>query len=221
MHKYFIAPFFFLLFFHANAQNYGRYKVVFTDGTSKIVKGRIAYVVNGDSLPKDVLICRKHTIVPSQTQSIAWLVGYDEQGLQGLPSDDKRFWLFKTINGKISAYAALPNGRGLEYLEKDGVRVPFTIENILPLLNDNASLYKRYERSLKVFQRQKRHPNAGLLEASFVSLSVIGLCIYSLYATPVAALTDIAVIGTTSVLIAARISRLYPLEAIRQYNYMQ
>jgi len=176
-------------------------------------------VVQGDSVEKDVLIYGEHTITPDQTQSVTRLG--DLEPLEGLTSEDKRFWLFKTIKGKISAYAALPNGRGLQLLEKDGVRVPFTIENILPLLKDDSSLYRRYERSLKVFIRQKRHPVARVVEASLLTSLVIGLSVYSLYVpSPAATLLDITVIGATAVLIIVRATRLYPLEAIRQYNYV-
>ena len=220
MKKYFIVPLFVLFILQVNAQrNSGKFKVVFNDGSTKIVRGRIEYVAHKDSADKDVLICSKQVITPAQTKSVTWLGSYDS--LPGMASEDKHFWLFKTIKGPISAFAALPNGRGIKYLEKDGLRVPFSFENLWPLFKDDSSLYKRYGRSLKVFVWQRSHPGAALTGASLLTATIVGLSIGALFsAPPFPALIGVTVLTTTTVLIAVRASRLYPLEAINEYNYL-
>ncbi len=219
MRYYLLFIIFLLLLTKVNAQQScsGKYKIVWKDGSSRIVRGSIIYVYKGGKT-KYLFISKKDTIIPAQTQSITRL-GW-EDSLKGLPDEDKRYWLFKTIKGKISAYSVLPNGRGLAYLEKDSTRIPFTVENLLPLLKDNTILYKRYERTVKLVNRQQVHPNRRLVGATLYVAGVMGICIYSLSAPqPLGTLIDVAAIGTTIILYSVQASRLYPLEAIRIYNY--
>lgn len=166
-----------------HSQNYSNYygtvsmrhkfKIVFKDGTDTTVSTKIQadtpsyylMLVNKSVGRDDSGRYRK--IVPAETQYIVRLDGYnvdrdmDDNQTKGTPADS--CWLFKAIDGKISAYSALAENviddPFLLYIQKDnGPLIRLTDENLEDMVSTNEKATRQakkkdYTKAIRTYNK--------------------------------------------------------------------
>src|SRR5579863_1801326 len=151
-----------------------RFKIVFIDGTDTIVYSTIHagtpsyYITLENKSVKKKDSARFRKIYPSQTKYVVRFDGYDatlgnyqDSVYEGLAADS--CWLFKEIDGKVSAYTPLAEDDVedgfLRYIQKDkGPLIEISKENLAEMLKDNEKAAGqaekgKYSKAIKTYNK--------------------------------------------------------------------
>ncbi|HEV3411031.1 MAG TPA: hypothetical protein VG101_01075 [Puia sp.] len=154
-----------------------RFKIVFTDGTDTIVYSTIHadtpsyYIMLENKSVKKKDSARFRKIYPSQTRYIVRFDGYDatlgkyeDSVSKGLATDS--CWLFKDIDGKVSAYTPLAeddvDDGFLRYIQMDqGPLIEINKQNLMEMLKANEKAAGqaesgKYAKAIKTYNKSTK-----------------------------------------------------------------
>jgi len=192
----------------------GKYKVVYKNGASQILRGTLSYHSG-----KDYFNYYKYEVTPSQTLYIAKMSGNREVE-RGIPSADSAVWLFPTIKGKITVFSVLPNRHGrMDYIKKAEIIVPFTPEALLEMVKDKNAVYQKYSRiQERKHKRQALQKKPGIILAEVFGLLLLSAIGSGASATPAGSELDLATIGVGIIVLTVILASPTSKTIVKRYN---
>jgi hypothetical protein len=186
------------------------FKVVFKDGSSRVING----LINSISHKNLALLSKDTTIYPKETQYISIIK--DGKEIIGMASPDSSCWLFTSIKGKISVYSAIPELKGrMDRIEKNGILVPYTVENFSNMLSDNPQLQNKYNRYVKRVKNQIVMRKNGTFLLVLLGAGLVGGAVGVILPPTSGFIFAGACLGAAVII---RKTAFTPFKAVEQYN---